>query len=385
MTNQKNLESIFTELMRKKDSRCWGNWAGDDDAHIGAVGYIDPDTHAFTKCGTVKALNDAVTSKGFHEHLDISSLEVSRHDADANGNGPITDQTVKMKSTWKFKNGFTIAASCCMKKQSSLDNVATLLVKCYKDIKKLADTEHWTSDGDIVQGFGVITHAYTAESGVLLTAQAESVQCSISGDVEPLQKFLGLVPGGHGKYESLDAIGSVVEDVWIKANEEAGDKKGTERTIYYRFASFRKGTPMQDWTGVKGDLQLVFRNHASYDVKYKVTFISEGESTDRKDVLSVGLNYMVQLPGDADNIQLEIYIDDKLFGPYKIPPTHFGADGRLAVYCQGIPLVQAPAVTLGNPPPDWIGSAYQLPPAQSQVEQLMEKDKLVEKVNRYRE
>lgn len=200
-----NWNRSFTDLIRNGRPAYWGNWTLAPNIKPGAVGFVSPDTGDFT---LVKEETPglSLSTRGIPNQWKLSSSNVQRSESNVNLDGSATDPDTGIKVTagvevkWEFSTVGSIASEFGIASETFISDL-TLLGKpeTYQWLYDQAQSVSMGSNGRIAQGFGVVTSAVYAHSGLNVGSQDNSSSFSLTGSAGALQEMLG---GANGKGSS---------------------------------------------------------------------------------------------------------------------------------------------------------------------------------------
>ena len=151
----------YTALLRATDQTAWGNWSLDGSVHPGAVGILNSQTGSFTHVATLPdfELDDepaaaavAIESEGVHRTSISADAKV--------GAGPID---VGGGFKWEFDEAGCLTSYASVVGRTSVRDFGRAIAAQNEWLRETAaEVGYTTADGNIVEGFGVITSVQRA-------------------------------------------------------------------------------------------------------------------------------------------------------------------------------------------------------------------------------
>ncbi len=306
-----NWNRTFTDLIRNGRPAYWGNWTLDPKFKVGAVGIVSPDSGDFT---LVKEATPglAINSRGVPNQWKLASSNVSRSQGSVELDGSATDPetgtkvTVGTEVTWGFASTGSIASEFGIANESFISDLTQLSKPATLSwLAEQAASVSMGSNGNIAQGFGVVTSVIYANSGLNLGSQDDSSSFSISGSVGAVQDMLAGA-NAKGSYTSSKETKQVDQHLWpIQPNALANGSV----PIAYTFASFDGNLLIPNWINRLGALQILFNNKpgCTYITNIKLSYDTPQGPKNESFSLSGGISKTVaNIPLSATNIAAEV-------------------------------------------------------------------------------
>lgn len=264
---------LYTDLLRGSRSTLWGNWALNPVIKPGAVGIVDPASGDFTLVSeSLPELETIQVQQG--RRWAISSKEVTRRETAANLSGtvmdPATGAQVKPDLTveWKFDKEQSIVSEFALNGEQRLKNLSLIHDQfdwLYEQARKVG----MASNGNIAEGFGVVTSVIYADSGVNAGAKSKNATFSLSGTASGLNTLLGEqgIAGKGGATFLSSRSNAAVESHTLPAQD--GQAATHPLPVAYSFTSFGPGKLMiPTWVRKIGTLHLHVDSKATSATTY---------------------------------------------------------------------------------------------------------------------
>ena len=306
-----NWNRAFTDLIRNGRPAYWGNWTLSPKLAPGAVGIITPDTGDFT---LVKEATPgiATSSRTVANQWKLSSNNVHRTESQVNLDGSATDPNTgtKIKAglevKWEFSSAGAIASEFSIESEKYINDLTSLSkAETLKWLAEQAQSVSMGSGDNISQGFGVITSAIYAHSGVNAGSQDNSSSFSLTGSASAVHDMLGGA-NGKGSYLSVNQQKSVDQHLWpFKPGEIAPESI----PIAYTVASFDGHLLIPNWITRLGAFEIYFNNKpgCTYITHIKLAYDSPQGRRNDEFSLSGGISKTVgNIPLSATNIHVEV-------------------------------------------------------------------------------
>ncbi|MFM0023429.1 hypothetical protein [Paraburkholderia azotifigens] len=306
-----NWNRAFTDLLRNGRPACWGNWTLSPKLKPGAVGIITPDTGDFT---LVKEETPGITvaTRDVPNQWKLSSNNVHRNESnvklDGSGTDPDTGTKVEagVEVKWEFSSVGSIASEFGIACESYIGDL-TVLTKpeTLKWLAEQAQSVSMGSGGNIAQGFGVVTSAIYAHSGLNVGSQDNGSSFSVTGSASAIHDMLGGA-NGNGSFLSVNQSKSVDQHMWPFQAEKLA---ASPIPVAYTVASFDGNLLIPNWITRLGAFEIFFNNRPGCTY---VTHIQLGYDTPqgrRNDEFSLtgGVSKTVgNIPLNATNIQVNV-------------------------------------------------------------------------------
>jgi len=306
-----NWNRSFTDLIRNGRPAYWGNWTLAPNIKPGAVGFVSPDSGDFT---LVKEETPGLTlnTRGIPNQWKLSSSNVHRTESNVNLDGSATDPDTGTKVTagvevkWDFSSVGSVASEFSIASETFISDL-TLLTKpdTVKWLSDQAQSVSMGSNGQMAQGFGVVTSAIYAHSGLNVGSQDDSSSFSIAGSAGAVHDMLGGA-NGKGSFVSTRQNKSVDQHLWPYQAEQLAT---SPIPIAYTFASFDGSLLIPNWITRLGAFEIFFDNKPGCTY---ITHIQIGYDTPKgpqKDEFSLtgGISRTVgNIPLNATNIRVDV-------------------------------------------------------------------------------
>ncbi|MBX9403602.1 hypothetical protein K4L06_20020 [Lysobacter sp. BMK333-48F3] len=278
----------FTELIRRNRAGYWGNWGLAMHVRPGAVGIVDPATGDFRlvhpSLPGVEIRRDRMPGswKLLSEHVSRQegAVDVSAEADDGTG----TRGEGGLEVRWAMGRAGAIASEFSLREQAVIADLTRIPAQFRWLAEQAARVGHGRN-GAIHQGFGVVTSAIYANSGLNVGSQSENAEFSIAGRASAVREMLGGV-AGNGSFSSMRRVRNVDRQVWpARANTRPGEAV----PIAYSFASFDGDLFLPNWQRRLGALELEFRNPAGGTFRVQIE-VSWQVGNRARTVQRVGVN-----------------------------------------------------------------------------------------------
>lgn len=251
----------FTNLIRNSRPAYWGNWGLNMQIKPGAVGIVDPATGEFRLVAEdllSVTVNDTPTSNTWQ----LSSEHVSRQEATVNFDGSTVDPEsgtkveAGLEVKWRMEKAGAVASEFALSHESTINDFGTVMRENLDLLAKKAESVNMGENGNISQGFGIVTGVLWANSGLNVGSQEDNGMFSLSGSVSGINEMLGKATG-KGSYVSTNQEKSIDRHLWP---EKSGAIAPTPVPIAYTFASFDGRLVIPNWIMHLGALEIVLIN-----------------------------------------------------------------------------------------------------------------------------
>ncbi|MDF8263554.1 hypothetical protein [Luteipulveratus flavus] len=336
----------FSQMLRNTQPTYWGNWSLDAQVRAGAIGMLNTSTGAFTYVSNLKDPNVATTTAPSNEWK-VQSADVSQTSTSVDLSGSVTDPETGtkvdagMEMTWKFGSEGSISSTFLLENQQYLVDPTSQLLTNKDWVAQQAQSVGMLQNGQITQGFGVITQALMAVSGLNLGSQSSDSSFSITGSVGATNAMAGNAGGdAKGSYAQTKSSSAFEQHLWPgNANSVATDLM----PIAYQFASYVGDTPVLGWiTNISGISILLDDSHGgTYIVNATATYTVGGQQQSTSAQVSGGRSTMMNsIPADATNLSLTLafkgmWSDEVHRFNWPSPLTQF-TNGQIAVDLYGV-------------------------------------------------
>jgi hypothetical protein len=302
----------FTQMLRNTQPSYWGNWSLDAQVAAGAVGIVTPTTGAFQYVSTLPDADVATTTSPSNEWK-VQSSDVAQSSTSVNLNGSVTDPDTGTKvdagleMTWTFGHEGSLSSTFLLANQAYLTSPLTQLAANGDWLVQQAKNAGMYQNGQITQGFGVITQALMAVSGLNLGAQSQNSSFSITGSVGATNTMAGNAGGdAKGSYAQTKASAAFEQHLWpAEANVVATELM----PIAYQFASFVGQMPVLGWVNnLSGISILLDDSHGgTYIVDATASYTVNGQVLTTSAQVSGGRTTMMNsIPVGATGLTLDL-------------------------------------------------------------------------------
>jgi hypothetical protein len=344
MTTNWNLG--FTQMLRNTQPSYWGNWSLDAQITAGAVGVVNTSTGAFQYVS--KLPNAAVaTTQAPSNEWKVQSSDVTQTSTSVDLKGSVTDPDTGTKvdagleMTWKFGHEGSLSSTFLLANQAYLTDPLSQLSANKDWLNGQAQSAGMYQNSDITQGFGVITQALMAVSGLNLGAQSQNSSFSITGSVGATNAMAGNAGGdAKGSYAQTKASASFEQHLWPA---DANIVATTLMPIAFQFASFVGQTPVLGWvTNLSGISILLDDSHGgTYIVEAKATYNVDGRQQSTSASVSGGRATMMNaIPVNATSLTLDLafkgMINDELHRFNWPSPIGQFTNGQIVIDLYGV-------------------------------------------------
>lgn len=305
-----NWNRIFSNLIRNSRPAYWGNWGLNMQIKPGAVGIIDETSGDFRLVAEdllkVK-LNDISASSTWQ----LSSEHVSRKESKISLDGSVVDPEsgTKVESglevKWDLEKVGSVASEFSLSHESTMDDFGTIMKDNIDLLAKKAESVSMGNNGNISQGFGVVTGVLWANSGLNVGSQEDKGMFSISGSVSGIKKMIGQATG-KGSYVSTNQEKSIDRHVWP---DKSGVLPPNPVPIAYTFASFDGRLIIPSWIMHLGSLEIVLNNKpgCTYITDVNLEYETPSGKKHEKTQISGGLTKTIgNIPLNATNLHLSV-------------------------------------------------------------------------------
>jgi hypothetical protein len=302
----------FTQMLRNTQPSYWGNWSLDAQIGAGAVGILNTSTGAFQYVSTLPNAAVATTTAPSNEWK-VQSSDVTQTSASVNLNGSVTDPDsgtkvdAGLEMTWTFGSEGSLSSTFLLANQQYLSDPLSQLAANKDWLVAQSTNAGMNQNGQITQGFGVITQALMAVSGLNLGAQSNNSSFAITGSVGATNAMAGNAGGdAKGSYAQTKASASFEQHLWpADANIVATDLM----PVAYQFASFVGSTPVLGWvTNLSGISILLDDSHGgTYIVDATASYLVDGKQQSTSAQVSGGRSTMMNaIPVNATSLTLDL-------------------------------------------------------------------------------
>lgn len=336
----------FTQMLRNTQPSYWGNWSLDAHVAAGAVGILNTATGAFQYVSTLPSAAIATTHAPSNEWK-VQSSDVSQSSSSVDLSGSVIDPdtgtkvTAGLEMTWSFGHEGSLSSTFLLANQAYLTDPLAQLAANKDWLVQQAQAAGMYQNGQITQGFGVITQALMAVSGVNLGAQSDKSSFSITGSAGATNAMAGNAGGdAKGSYAQTKASSAFEQHLWpADPNIVATDLM----PVAYQFASFVGQTPVLGWvTNLSGISILLDDSHGgTYIVDATATYLVDGKKQTTTASVSGGRSTMMDsIPVNATSLELDLtfkgmFSDEKHRFNWPSPITQF-ANGQIVVDLYGV-------------------------------------------------
>ncbi len=340
----------FTQMLRNSHPSYWGNWTLDARCLPGAVGILDPRTGSFQYLAdlpsaaandTSAAANDwKVQSSSVHETQASIDLDGSFTDPDTG-----TKVTAGLEVTWSFAEAGSISSTFTLAEQSNLTDFASQIMANHDWLLQQAQSVGMAANGQITQGFGVITGALMASCGLNLGAQNSSSTFSLKGSVGATNAMAGNAgANAKGSYATTNESAAFESHLWPSASATVAS---SPIPIAFEFASFVGDGLLPGWTTNVSDLviQLDNAHGGTYIVDATASYLLGTDQHTITASVSGGMsNSMDPIPPEATNLNLDL----SFVGVFSDAHHHFTWPTPLAQFPTGQIIIDLTGVWPGD-------------------------------------
>ena len=302
----------FTQMLRNTQPSYWGNWSLDAQVMPGAVGIVDASTGAFTYVSTLPSAAVATTTAPSNEWK-VQSSDVTQTTTDVNLNGSVTDPDTGTKvdagleMKWSFGQEGSLSSTFLLANQQYLTDPLTQFQTNTAWLAQQAQAAGMYQNGEISQGFGVVTQTLMAQSGLNLGAQSSNSSFSITGSIGATNAMAGNAGGdAKGSYAQTSATASFEQHLWPADPNVVATSL---MPVAYQFASFVGSTVLLGWvTNISGISILLDDAHGgTYVVNATATYTVNGTTQSTSAQVSGGRSTMMNsIPADAKGLVLDL-------------------------------------------------------------------------------
>jgi hypothetical protein len=302
----------FTQMLRNTQPSYWGNWSLDANVAAGAVGIVNTSTGAFQYVSALPGAQVATTTAPSSEWK-VQSSDVTQTTASVNLDGSVTDPDTGTKvdagleMTWAFGSEGSLSSTFLLANQTYLADPTRQMLANMDWLVAQAKDAGMYEDGQITQGFGVITQALMAVSGLNLGSQSQNSSFSITGSVGATNAMAGNAGGdAKGSYAQTKASSSFEQHLWPA---ETGVVATTLMPVAYQFASFVGQTPVLGWTtNISGISILLDDSHGgTYIIDANASYKVGGQTQSTRASVSGGRATMMNsIPAGATSLTLDL-------------------------------------------------------------------------------
>lgn len=306
-----NWNRSFTDLIRNGRPAYWGNWTLAPNIKPGAVGFVSPDSGDFTLVRE-EAPGLALSTRGIPNQWKLSSTNVQRTESNVNLDGSGTDPETGTKITagvevkWDFASVGSLASEFSIASETFISDLTSLTrPDTVKWLSDQAQSVSMGSNGQMAQGFGVVTSAVYAHSGLNVGSQDNSSSFSIAGSAGAVHDMLGGA-NGKGSFVSTSQNKSVDQHLWPYQAEQLAS---APIPIAYTFASFDGTLLIPNWITRLGAFEIFFDNKPGCTYITHIQMSYDTPKGPQKDEFSLtgGISKTVgNIPLSATNIKVDV-------------------------------------------------------------------------------
>jgi hypothetical protein len=298
----------FSELIRRSRPAYWGNWALNAQVQPGAIGIVDPHSGDFRLVAETLP-NLKVKRLPVSNSWQLLSEKVSRTEAKTDVSGEITDPDTGVKGeagvevSWSMSQEGSIASEFSLREEAYLEEL-TQVEKNQAWLAQQAAGVGFGGNGEIAQGFGVITGVLYANSGLNVGSQSKDSAFAIAGRASAVHEMLGGATA-KGSFTSVRKAKSIDKHLWP---DHANTVASGPVPIAYTFASFEGKLLIPNWVSKIGGFEIFFSNQlgstyiVAIELSYKVGDKTHNDSFE----ISGGLSRTVgNIPLNATDIKVK--------------------------------------------------------------------------------
>jgi hypothetical protein len=169
-------------------------------------------------------------------------------DSGTEGSGQLTVQ-------WKFSEVGSVSSTFTVVEQAQLHDYGNQIVANLPWLVSEASSVGMASDGEISQGFGVVTSVLLASCGLNLGSEIKTSTFAISGSAEASNAMAGNAKGSvAGSYSETGQTASFEQHLWPATS---GGPATTNVPIAFQFASFIYGNQLiVGWITDVSDIEI---------------------------------------------------------------------------------------------------------------------------------
>jgi hypothetical protein len=336
-----NLE--FSQLLRNTQQYYWGNWTLDAQIQPGAVGTVDLSTGSFQFLDTLpNATTDTVLPASNEWVVQSDTVKQKTADGSISGGGVDPDSGTEgsgqLTVQWEFSEVGSISSTFTVVEQAQLHDYGNQIVANLPWLVSEANSVGMASDGEISQGFGVVTSVLLASCGLNLGSEIKSSTFAISGSADASNAMAGNAKGAvAGSYSQTGQTASFEQHLWPATS---GGPATTNVPIAFQFASFINGNQLiVGWITDVSDIEIELDDDhgGTYIVDAKASYTSGGQSQSVSASVSGGrTTTMPPIPTDATDLVVALSFKDG--GDHRFSwPTPLGTfpDGQIAIDLYG--------------------------------------------------
>lgn len=306
-----NWNRSFTDLIRNGRPAYWGNWTLAPNIKPGAVGFVSPDSGDFTLVKE-ETPGVSVSTRNVPNQWKLSSSNVHRTESNVNLDGSVTDPDTGTKITagvevkWEFASVGSVASEFSIASETYINDLTSLSKPdTLKWLAEQAQSVSMAANGQVAQGFGVVTSAIYAHSGLNVGSQDNSSSFSLSGSVGAVHDMLGGA-NGKGSFAQTNQTKSVDQHLWPY---QAGELAAAPIPIAYTFASYQGALLIPNWITRLGAFEIFFDNKpgCTYITEIKLGYDTPNGPQRDEFTLTGGISKTVgNIPLSATNIRVDV-------------------------------------------------------------------------------
>lgn len=315
----------FSEMIRNSRPGYWGNWALSMQIKPGAVGIVDVATGDFHLVAeNFPGLDERVKDIPSSSIWQLSSEQVSREESKVTLDGTYVDPEsgtkidAGLEVKWGFAKAGSIVSEFSLSHESIVEDFGTLLNQNMDWLANKANSVGMGSNGNIAQGFGVVTGVLWANNGLNIGSRENKSDFSISGSLSGINEMLGGSATGKGSYVSAKYNKSMDRHLWP---DKSGAVAPCPVPIAYTFASFDGRLVIPNWIKNLGLFELFLHNNhgGTYIIRATLTYKTpEGDKKKEEEVWGGQLK-MMSIPLNATQLNLAI----KFVDPFQRKPRTY--------------------------------------------------------------
>jgi hypothetical protein len=305
----------YTKIIRNSRPNLWGNWALDSHIKPGAVGIVDPSSGEF-KLVHEQMPGCEVLDKSLSGTWKMESTGVTRHETTGKASVAVTDPQTglqlnpELEVKWTLKKEDSLASQFALCRESVIRDMAAIKGQ-FMWLYQQAANVGMAHDGRIAQGFGVVTHALFASSGLNIGAKDKDSSYTVGGTLKGMQALLGEGgPGGNSQanYSYAVQTKSLDTHVWP---QQANTSTNLELPVAYGFTSFAGELLIPVWVGKVNSLVInldsKFRSGTSYITKATLSYHTEkGRHHEEATIMGGSSKSFANIPLQATDLEVKI-------------------------------------------------------------------------------
>ena len=172
----------FTTLLRSDEHTCWGNWALNPQLKVGSVGFLNAKTATFTIVGFLPSFK--TVTEQCHSFALLMTSAVRSTSGNASLSAGADEVSASLTGSWTFGNDGELLSQA---KLASRDTMVDIVPTLHSNIDWLKSCAEGVGgldcDGNLLQGFGVITSVANASHVVNVGSLKSETSFTIGGSL----------------------------------------------------------------------------------------------------------------------------------------------------------------------------------------------------------